>query len=99
MMTMMAMGIDGIPNVMNNQQRAVQKVVRKRSLYAPKDDVDWWRSQPYTARLAALEEIRQEVHRWKYGAEPRFQRVYRVVKAGRLQDLADLENLEGGKEH
>jgi hypothetical protein len=30
--------------------------------------------------LAALEQIRQEYHRWKYGVQPRFQRVYRIVK-------------------
>ncbi|MFZ6019480.1 MAG: hypothetical protein ACOYXO_07695 [Chloroflexota bacterium] len=93
------MAIDGILKIMENQQRSVQKVVRIRSLYAPKEDADWWRSQPYTARLAALEEIRQEVHRWKYGTQPRFQRVCRVVKSGRFQDLADLENLEGKNEN
>ena len=40
----------------------------------------YWQTQSYEARLAALEEIRREYHRWKYRAEPRFQRVYRIVK-------------------
>lgn len=45
-----------------------------------KSDAEYWRAQPPIARLAALEEIRQEYHRWRYGAEPRLQRVYTVVK-------------------
>jgi hypothetical protein len=65
---------------MSDKKRSIEKVVHKRSLYEPKGDAVWWRTQPYAARLAALEEIRQEVHRWKYGTEPRFQRVYRIVK-------------------
>jgi hypothetical protein len=43
-------------------------------------DLKYWRAQPPAARLAALEEIRQEYHRWRYGAEPRLQRVYSIVK-------------------
>ena len=36
--------------------------------------------QPYLERLAALEQIRQDYHQWKYHAEPRFQRIYRIIK-------------------
>ncbi len=43
-------------------------------------DLKFWQAQPPAARLAALEEIRREYHRWRYGAEPRFQRVYSIVK-------------------
>lgn len=43
-------------------------------------DLAYWRSQPYSARLAALEEIRREYHQWAHGAEPRLQRVYRMIK-------------------
>jgi hypothetical protein len=43
-------------------------------------DVTWWRRQSPQARLAAVEELRREYHRWKYGAEPRLQRVYRIVQ-------------------
>jgi hypothetical protein len=59
---------------------AVEKVVRKFSIDHQESDAAYWREQPYVARLAALEQIRQEYHRWKYGAEPGFQRVYQIIK-------------------
>lgn len=59
---------------------AIQKVVRKISLDEQGNDFDYWQSQPYHIRLATLEQIRQEYHRWKYGTEPGFQRVYTIVK-------------------
>jgi len=62
------------------QTRRINKVVKKVKLSDKKTDSAYWRKQPYTARLAALEEIRQEYHHWRYGAEPGFQRVYRIVK-------------------
>ena len=77
-----------------------EKCYTKVSIRGQKSDLAYWQSQPYQVRLAALEQIRQEYHRWRYGAEPRLQRVYTIVKryervaTGRLQDLADLENLE-----
>jgi len=78
----------------------VMQVVRKAPLKRGQSDLAYWQTQPYEARLAALEEIRREYHRWKYGAEPKFQRVYRIVNlkrnkkaSGRHQDLADVENL------
>lgn len=58
----------------------IKKVVAKLKLSDKKADAAYWRKQPYAARLAALEEIRQEYHRWRYGAEPGFQRVYAVVQ-------------------
>jgi len=58
----------------------IKKVVTKVKLNDLKTDSAYWRKQPYSARLAALEEIRQEYHRWRYGAEPGFQRVYTIVK-------------------
>jgi len=58
----------------------VQKVYKKVKLGEQQSDFAYWQSQPYAARLAALEQIRQEYHRWKYGTEPRFQRVYTIVK-------------------
>lgn len=54
--------------------------VTKTNLKSSKSDAAYWQSQPYTARLAALETIRREFHLWKYNAEPRFQRVYRIIK-------------------
>jgi hypothetical protein len=58
----------------------VAKVVKKVKLTEQKSDFVYWQSQPPIARLEALEEIRREYHRWKYGSEPGFQRVYRIVK-------------------
>ena len=59
----------------------IKKVVRKSSIDEQEPDTVYWRTQPYQARLAALEQIRQEYHLWKYGTRrPRLQRVYRIVK-------------------
>ena len=58
----------------------MKKSVAKVLLREQKNDFAYWQTQPYAARLAALEQIRQEYHRWKYGVQPRFQRVCRIVK-------------------
>ncbi|MBM3464710.1 MAG: hypothetical protein FJX76_21645 [Armatimonadetes bacterium] len=55
-------------------------VVNKVRLGEEPRDSEYWRTQSYEARLAALEQIREEYHRWQGNAEPGFQRVYRVVK-------------------
>ncbi len=54
----------------------VHKHYTKINLRDQKNDFAYWQAQPYQARLAALEQIRQEYHRWKYHAEPRLSRVY-----------------------
>ncbi len=75
----------------------IARVVTRVKLGKRQSDAAYWRAQPPLARLAALEEIRREYHCWKYGAEPRLQRVYTIITkraSGRFQDLADLENLE-----
>jgi hypothetical protein len=58
----------------------IKKIVTKLKLNDKKTDAAYWRTQSYAVRLAALEEIRQEYHHWRYGAEPGFQRVYTIVK-------------------
>lgn len=58
----------------------IAKVVNKSSIQNQPGDAAYWRTQPYEARLAALEQIRLEYHHWKYHAEPRLQRIYSVVK-------------------
>jgi hypothetical protein len=58
----------------------IAKVVRKVGLKDQPRDADYWRAQPAAARLAALEDIRREYHAWKGDAEPRLQRVYKIVK-------------------
>lgn len=60
--------------------RQIQMVVAKVALHGLNQDSRYWCAQPYQARLAALDSIRQQYHLWKYGAEPGFQRVYTVVK-------------------
>jgi hypothetical protein len=58
----------------------VKKVWSKGRLGEQEPDSVYWRRQSCEARLAALEQIRQEYHTWRYGAEPRLQRVYQIVK-------------------
>jgi hypothetical protein len=60
--------------------RSIQPVVTIVSIHDQPSDFAYWQSQPYSARLAALEEIRTEYHQWKYGYEPGFQRIYSIVK-------------------
>lgn len=62
------------------EERSIVKVYRIVNLNSQPTDYVYWQSQPYQARLAALEEIRQEYHGWKHETEPRLQRVYRIVK-------------------
>ena len=57
--------------------KTVLKVVK---LGEERSDFAYWQSQPYIARLAALESIRTEYNTWKYGTEQRFQRVYQVTQ-------------------
>jgi hypothetical protein len=58
----------------------IEKVCTKVNVREQKSDFAYWQTQPYQARLAALEEIRRDYHRWRYGADPGFQRVYSIVK-------------------
>ena len=58
----------------------IGKIYTKIGVHQRKSDFAYWQSQPYGVRLTALEQIRQEYHRWRYGAEPRLQRVYSIVK-------------------
>jgi hypothetical protein len=58
----------------------VQKTVTKVKVGQQTNDFAYWQTQPPEVRLATLEQIRQEYHRWKYGTEPRLQRVYTIVK-------------------
>ena len=45
------------------------------------DDSDYWYDKSPQERLNALEQIRREYHQWKYqDAQPRFQRVYKIIK-------------------
>jgi len=58
----------------------VKPVVVKVKIDEQKNDFAFWQTQSYQTRLAALEQIRAEYHRWKYDAEPRLQRVCQITK-------------------
>ncbi len=67
--------------------RKISPVVRKVNLHEPTSDFAYWRSQPYEARISALEEIRNEYHAWlasqqkdPVNVQRGFQRVYRIIK-------------------
>jgi pyridoxine/pyridoxamine 5'-phosphate oxidase len=62
-----------------NRQQVIM-VARKMPLTDQPTDFAYWQSRPYSERLAALEQIRSEYIRWKYGTDPGFQRVYTIVK-------------------
>ncbi len=58
----------------------VEKIVTRAKLAQQPSDFAYWQTQSYETRLAALEQIRREYHGWRYGAEPRLQRVCAIVK-------------------
>ena len=59
----------------------IKRVVTKLKMADKKNDAAYWRRQSYAARLAALEEIRQEYHRWRDGGEAGIQKVVTIIKA------------------
>jgi hypothetical protein len=59
---------------------AIAKIVKKYKLEEQPNDFQYWQSQPFEDRLATLEQIRQEYQQWKYGTQPRFQRIYSIIK-------------------
>jgi len=58
----------------------MKKVVKKYKLNEQPNDFPFWQSKTYEERLGALEQIRKEYNLWRYNAEQRLQRVYRIVK-------------------
>jgi len=58
----------------------IKQSITKTTLNDKKTDAVYWRERSYAERLAALEEIRQEYHRWKYGGETRMQKVVKIVR-------------------
>lgn len=62
------------------KKECMEKIIHiVRTDEAPQD-VTYWKTQSHTQRLATLESIRQEYIAWKYDHQPRFQRVYRIIK-------------------
>ena len=59
----------------------MEKVITKLSLKDKKIDFAYWQSRPEAERLAAIETLRQQYIKYKFGnVQPRFQRVCRIVK-------------------
>ena len=61
-------------------ERRIAEVVNIHRTDEQPSDFAYWQSQPYEARIEALEQIRREYHLWKYHAEPRLQRVYSIAQ-------------------
>ena len=61
-------------------QRTIAKTYTKVKIQEQKTDFEFWQNQPPEKRLETLEQIRSEYHRWKYDSEPRFQRVFSIIK-------------------
>jgi len=55
-------------------------IIKKIKLTNENSDHGYWINQSVESRLDALESIRDEYNNWKYNDQPRFQRVYRVIK-------------------
>jgi len=64
-----------------DKKRQIALVYRKvRISEQSSGDLEYWLSQPPSARLAALEQIRREVHGWEPGEEPRVEKGVTVIK-------------------
>jgi hypothetical protein len=57
----------------------IARVVTKLKLGQEEGDVAYWQAQSPEARLTALEEIRREYHRWKYGGDPSMRKVVTII--------------------
>ncbi len=64
----------------DDKTMTIRRIVQKVAIGEQPSNFAYWQTQPYQARLAALEQIRQEYHRWHPGSESRLRRVYQVVK-------------------
>jgi hypothetical protein len=58
----------------------MEKIINKIKIKEQKSDFFYWQKQTYQERLQVLEQIRQQYHQYKYSAEPRLQRIYRIIK-------------------
>lgn len=67
-------------SVANRNMKKQLKIVKKGD---DDSDLEYWFSPSGEERIANLERIRAEVIKEKYGTEPGFQRVCRIVKKKR----------------
>ena len=54
--------------------------IRKTSIDKQDNDYQFWITKSAEDRLAALESMRKEYSAWRYNAEQRLQRVYKIIK-------------------
>ena len=59
---------------------AIDSVVNKYRLGEEPNSADVWKDFSHLKRIEALESIRSEYHRSRYGTEPRLQRVFRITQ-------------------
>ncbi len=64
----------------DSTMRKIAPVVTKIHIGEKKNDSAYWRGLSCQERIDALEQIREEYHKWKADAQPGFQRVYRIIK-------------------
>jgi hypothetical protein len=62
-------GVERLESSAIRQSAPLEPLVRKRGLHESSSDLAYWLSQSPQARIAALEEIRQEYELWRYGAQ------------------------------
>jgi len=58
----------------------IARVVAKFRVGEEPSEIEQWRSMSGNERLAALIEMRARYLRWKYGTEPRLERVLQVTR-------------------
>ena len=59
----------------------MKKTLVIKNIHEDSGDAAYWVTKSPQQRLAALEEIRKEYIQWKFGAQSRLQRVYRVIQS------------------
>lgn len=83
----------------------MEKVVNKKSLKDKKTDFAYWQSKPEVDRLAAIETLRQQYIKFKFGnVQPRFQRVCSIVPLKQswnlfLQIILSIKNKKASGRH
>ena len=65
----------------DREEWVMKKTLVIKKSHEDSGDAAYWVTKSPQQRLAALEEIRKEYIQWKFGAQSRLQRVYRVIKS------------------
>ena len=65
----------------DREEWVMKKTLVIKKSHEDSGDAAYWGTKSTQQRMAALEEIRKEYIQWKFGAQSRLQRVYRVIKS------------------